>query len=242
MSIPVREPDSLLGNLAQEFGTRRLSTVDMIVRILREAIVRGVLAQGMPIRQDHIAAELGISKIPLREALSKLEGQGLVTMMPRRGAVVTLVSPAQIEEIYQVRLVLEPQVLRAAIPLIAERDFVEAERLIDQMEQGETEELGKLNWRFHRALYAPSGRELTLQILENLHFHVDRFVRLHMGLIDLSRASNAEHRHILKACRNRDVELADDLLRAHLDGIRRSMEEFFSRKAFDFPAADKAVP
>lgn len=229
MTPQMPAPAPSLATLAQECGGRSPSTVELITRILREAIVRGTLAEGAPIRQDHVAAELGISKIPLREALSRLEGQGLVTMLPRRGAIVTTVSPEKIEDIYQTRLALEPQVLAGAIPHQTRADLDAAERLVGEMDQRGTEQLGRLNWQFHRALYAPSGREVALQILETLHIHVDRCVRLHMALIDRSRVSNMEHRRILDACRNGDVAVAQSLLHDHLDGIRRVMAEYFSR-------------
>lgn len=231
MTPATPRPVPTLAALAQECGGRTPSTVDLITRILREAIVRGTLAEGAPIRQDHVAAELGISKIPLREALSKLEGQGLVTMLPRRGAIVSPVSAEKIEDIYQIRLALEPQVLAAAIPHQTGPDLAEAERLVNEMDERSTEQLGRLNWRFHRALYAPSGREVALQILETLHIHVDRCVRLHMALIDRSRVSNMEHRRILDACRNGDAATAQRLLHDHLDGIRRVMAEYLSRPA-----------
>ena len=210
MTLPMPASAPTLAALARECGGRSPSTAELIARILREAIVRGTLAEGAPIRQDHVAAELGISKIPLREALSKLEGQGLVTMLPRRGAVVATVSADKIEDIYQTRLALEPQVLGSAIPRQTRTDLAEAERLIGEMDAQATEQLGRLNWQFH------------------------------MALIDRSRLSNLEHRRILDACRNGDVAAAQQLLRDHLDGIRRVMAEYFSRPQAA-PAADPAA-
>ena len=182
------------------------------------------------IRQDHIAAEFGISKIPLRETLLRLEGQGLVTVLPRRGVFVTETSSEKLEDIFQIRLALEPQVLEVAIPNMTEGVFSSCEQFIERMAQRDTEELGKLNWQFHRALYAPSGREMSLQILENMSVHVDRYVRLHMGLIDLSRNSNDEHWQILQACRKKEVKTAKRLLSDHIYGVLKSMEKFLARK------------
>jgi DNA-binding GntR family transcriptional regulator len=229
VSIPLNNHANSLQGLVVEFGYRSCSTVDLIANIIREAIVRGVLPQGRSIRQDRVAAELGISKIPLRETLSKLEGQGLVTILPRRGAFVTEMSAAKIDDVYHMRLAIEPQLLAVAIPRMTESDFILAKRLIDQMQESNTEQFGKINWQFHHSIYAPSGRKMSLKVLENLHVHADRYVRLHMSLIDISRASNVEHRRILEACRKRKVAKATQILREHLNGIRIVIAKYFLR-------------
>ena len=210
-----------LDRVADDWISRRpSSTVDVIVGLLREAIVRGDLPQGMPLRQEHIARKFGISKIPLREALAKLEAGGFVTTHARRGAFVSDISAEKIEEIFQLRLSIEPDVLRHAIPRMTAEDALVSDQWIEKFAKADTGELGVLNWEFHRSLYLPSGRELSLQILGNLHLHVDRYVRLHMGFVDTKKESNDEHRALLAACRKRNVELAVKILHGHIDNIR----------------------
>jgi DNA-binding GntR family transcriptional regulator len=169
--------------------------------------------------------------VPLREALAKLEAGGFVTAHPRRGAFVTEISADKIEEIFQLRLSIEPDVLRHAIPRMTEEDMATADRVINKFAKADTGELGVLNWKFHRALYLPSGRELSLQILGNLHLHVDRYVRLHMGFVDTKKESNEEHRALLVACRKRNVDLAVKILRAHIEKIRLAIRDLVSPEA-----------
>lgn len=226
-----------LDHIADAWSERRpSSTVDSIVELLQEAIVRGDLPQGMPLRQERIAQKFGISKIPLREALARLDAGGFVTTHPRRGVFVSEISTEKIEEIFQLRLSIEPDVIRYAVPRMTAANMAAAEQIIEKFGVTENAKLGELNWQLHRTLYTPSGRELSLQILGNLHLHVDRYVRLHMGVLDPHRASNDEHRALLAACRQRDVELAVSILREHIDNIRLAIRAFVDAK----PAAASA--
>ncbi|MET3794816.1 GntR family transcriptional regulator [Aquamicrobium terrae] len=202
------------------------STVDAIVELLQDAIVRGDLPQGMPLRQERIAQKFGISKIPLREALAKLDAGGFVTTHPRRGVFVSEMSAEKIEEIFQLRLSIEPDLLRYAVPRMTAADMAAVEAIIEKFEAADTGDLGDINWELHRALYRASGRELSLQILGNLYLHVDRYVRLHMGMIDRQKDSNNDHRELLAACRRRDAEQAVQILHAHIDNIRLAIRRF----------------
>lgn len=237
MTAPLRDPDRELDLLAGDWSmSRPLSAVDAIAELLQDAIVNGDLPQGMPLRQERIAQKFGISKIPLREALAKLDAGGFVTTHPRRGVFVSEISAEKIEEIFQLRLSIEPDVLRYAVPRMTAADMAAVEVVIEKFEAAETAKLGELNWELHRTLYAPSGRELSLQILGNLHLHVGRYVRLHMGVLDPNKSSNDEHRALLAACRKHDVELAVRILREHIDNIRLAIRNFVGSKGADATA------
>jgi DNA-binding GntR family transcriptional regulator len=226
MNVIYHQSLTSLDELLSKWNPGRSSTVDIIFELLREAIVRGDLPQGMPLRQDYIANKLGISKVPLREALAKLEAFGFVTIYPRRGVVVSEVKAETIDEIFHMRLALEPGILRVAVPRLRAEDLARAEEIIGRFETSEgTRDLGKLNWKFHRTLYEPSRMLLTLQFLDNLHLHVDRYVRLHMGLVDLSRNSNNEHRALVAACQAGETERAVQILYAHIENIRLAIRE-----------------
>lgn len=227
MIVPLTNPDGELDHIAVDWSMRRPpSTVDAIVELLQDAIVRGDLPQGMPLRQERIAQKFGISKIPLREALAKLDAGGFVTTHPRRGVFVSEMSAEKIEEIFQLRLSIEPDLLRYAVPRMTAADMAAVEAIIEKFEAADTGDLGDINWELHRALYRASGRELSLQILGNLYLHVDRYVRLHMGMIDRQKDSNNDHRELLAACRRRDAEQAVQILHAHIDNIRLAIRRF----------------
>lgn len=236
MIVPLANPDGELDHIAVDWSMRRPpSTVDAIVELLQDAIVRGDLPQGMPLRQERIAQKFGISKIPLREALAKLDAGGFVTTHPRRGVFVSEMSAEKIEEIFQLRLSIEPDLLRYAVPRMTAADMAAVEAIIEKFEAADNSEIGDINWELHRALYRASGRELSLQILGNLYLHVDRYVRLHMGMIDRQKDSNNDHRELLAACRRRDAEQAVQILRAHIDNIRLAIRRFVASDGGEGP-------
>jgi len=223
-------PTDPFAELAARWEDQRpQSKVDAIVGLLRDAIVSGALAANLPLRQDPLAQRFGISKIPLREALARLEGEGFVVTHPGRGAFVTDLRAERIREIFQLRVSLETDLLRAAVPLMTEAALTESARLIEVFETAPTCDLGQVNWQLHSALYAPSERELSLQMLHGLHKHAERYVQLHMGEVDTGRESNDEHRAILAACQQGDTDVAVETLRAHLDGIGTSICSHFER-------------
>ena len=216
-------PDPFADLAARWEDQRPQSKVDTIIGLLRDAIVSGELPPNMALRQDPLAQRFGISKIPLREALARLEGEGFVVTHPGRGAFVTDLRAERIREIFQLRVVLETDLLAAAVPVMTPAALDEAARLIDLFDTAPTAELGQINWMIHSTLYSPSERELSLQMLQGLHTHAQRYVQLHMGAVDRERDTNAEHRAILAACRAGDTEGAVATLRDHLEGIGQAI-------------------
>src|SRR6266852_9187131 len=101
----------------------RQTVASATTRALREKILSGEIGDGEQLRQDALAAEYGVSRIPLREALRQLEAEGLVSFYPHRGAVVSTLSLAEIEELFEIRALIEPDMLRRAIPKLSEEDL-----------------------------------------------------------------------------------------------------------------------
>ena len=114
------------------------NTPDYIAGALRNAILQGRFQAGQPLRQDQIAAELGVSKVPVREALVQLKGEGLVTFLPNRGAVVTELSATEVDEIYSMRIALETKALERAIPYLSSADFIRARGVLEIIEESRT--------------------------------------------------------------------------------------------------------
>src|SRR5277367_1384442 len=113
----------------------RQSLAAAVVERLRDKILHGELREGEQLRQDAIAAEFQISRIPVREALSHLAAEGLITIVANRGAVVSALSPQEISELFETRAVLESYMLRLAIPNFKEEDFHAAEEILRQYEK-----------------------------------------------------------------------------------------------------------
>jgi len=206
---------------------QRQTVASMTVEALRERILRGDYPEGEPLRQDALADELGVSRIPVREALRQLEAEGLVTFSPHRGAVVSTLSLEEIEELFELRADIECELLRRAIPSTGAEQLTRANDLLDEFDaalaDGESERWGPLNWRFHSALYAPARRNLTMGVLQKLHQHSDRYFRMHVVLARGGALANQQHREIVDAVRAHDVKAALRLLRVHILGAGQTL-------------------
>ena len=212
----------------------RQSLSAAVVERLTEKILSGELREGEQLRQDAIAAEFQISRIPVREALSHLAAEGLITIVANRGAVVSALSPGEIMELFETRAVLECYMLRCAIPNMKEDEFKRAEDILRQYEQSlendsEVKSWGRWNWSFHSALYAPANRPVMLSFLKKLNINCDRYTRLHLVFTrDLHRAGQA-HRELLDVCRTKDPELASAALWKHITDAGEYLKEFIKR-------------
>jgi DNA-binding GntR family transcriptional regulator len=199
-------------------------------RALREKILSGEIGDGEQLRQDALAAEYGVSRIPLREALRQLEAEGLVSFYPHRGAVVSTLSLAEIEELFEIRALIEPDILRRAIPKLAEDDLLRAEEVLDTarasfQSASHVGQWGELNWKFHSTLYAPAGRPRSMAVIEKLNINIDRYLRIQLLLTNGTARAYDDHHAILAACRERDTGTAVKLLKRHILEAGRSLVE-----------------
>jgi DNA-binding GntR family transcriptional regulator len=197
---------------------------------VRDRILSGAVPGGRPLRQDALAAELGVSKIPLREALARLEQEGLVRAEANRGFFVRPLSAAEAEEVYALRLTLEPDAAAAGALAAGEAERRQAELALARLEDAiehRSPAVGALNRAFHLALVRPAGREVTADILARLHILSERYVRIHLEPSGRDEAANAEHRSLLAAWLARDGATVAALSRAHLgralDDLRRQL-------------------
>ena len=139
----------------------RETVASATARALRDMILSGEIAEGEQLRQDALAAAHGVSRIPLREALRQLEAEGLVSFYPHRGAVVSTLSLAEIEELFEIRALIEPDLLRRAIRRLTKDDLDRAGEILDIARESfrskDVGRWGELNWKFHSTLYAPAN-------------------------------------------------------------------------------------
>lgn len=192
---------------------------DQIFAEARERILSGRLPADTPIRQDALALELGVSKIPLREALARLESDGLVVSHPNRGFIVRPLSRADAEDVFDLRLRIEPN---ACVLGALEADGVahEAARsafaALDAALRNGLADVGRRNREFHLALVRPSGRGVTVETVDRLLALSERYVRVHLGEHRrLDRASH-EHETLLIAWLERRTETVRREARAHI--------------------------
>lgn len=202
------------------------SASEVITKHLRDAIVSGHFAEDEPVRQDDIAKLFNVSKIPVREALKRLEAEGLVVFQRNKGAVVTRISEAELAQMFEVRILLEDKVLRLAIPNMSEATFARAERICEEfIGEDNIGRWAELNWELHVCLYEPAQRPFLVSLIRSIHDKLERYLRMQMSLSEGKDRADHEHREIIAACRARDVERAVSLLDQHIIGVCRSLFE-----------------
>lgn len=208
----------LMEEVASRASRQYRTTHGMVLGGLRDAILSGVLAGGQPLRQDEIAEQFGVSRMPVREALRQLEGEGLVSFYPHRGAVVSELSYQEVVEITELRLILEPSALRKAFDLLGEEEFGRAEEILEEIDQEEDlgSRWGELNWRFHATLFAPADRPRLLGVIKTQHTAFERYIRVHLTLSDYEKPQR-EHYELLEHCRKKDLDAALELLSEHIE-------------------------
>lgn len=214
---------------------QRQSLADAVAERLREQIINGDLHEGEQLRQDAIAKEFQVSRIPVREALLHLEAEGLITTVANRGAVVSALSPEEIEELFDIRAVLECHALRQAIPHMTNEHFAQAEKVLKEYERAldkntDVGTWGQLNWQFHSALYAPADRPALMALIKVLNNNCDRYTRLHLLITrNLHRAGKA-HRAILTVCKTRNADKATQELWRHITEAGHELKEFIRKR------------
>ncbi|MGR3758534.1 GntR family transcriptional regulator [Roseobacteraceae bacterium NS-SX3] len=206
--------------------SKTATAATIIFRALRKAIIAGELKDGEPLRQDEIAKAFNTSRFPVREALTRLEQQGLVKTQRYKGAVVATLSMQEAGEIFDLRAKLEADVIRAAVPNLTPAILAEARGYLEQFAASKDPMAwGSLNRKFHAALYAASGMPYHLQVIENSIDRIDRYLRAQLVMSDGFARSNGEHLAILKACENGDAKKAAQLTFDHIHGAKLSLQE-----------------
>ncbi|WP_165311667.1 GntR family transcriptional regulator [Vibrio ziniensis] len=206
------------------------STSEVIAKYLREAIVTGKINENAPIRQDEVAKAFNVSKIPVREALKRLEAEGLVLFQRNRGAVVAQISELELAQIFEIRVMLECEILRLAIPNMDEATLKRAEEICAGFEN--EEDVGRWsehNWLFHNCLYQPAQRPIMLDMIRSLYDKLERHLRLQMTIAQGKERANQEHRQLLDICRSKDVKKAVKFMRHHIDGVSQDLYEYLPR-------------
>lgn len=207
------------------------SAADIIFDALRRAIVEGRLEEGEALRQDQIARLFNSSRIPVREALTRLEQHGLVTTQRYRGAVVSGLSIDEIREIFEFRALLESHVVALAVPRMTPATLAEARTCcVAFAEETDSSRWGALNRQFHYALYRDSGRRYHLRVIDAALDRVDRYLRAQITLTDGMERARREHEGILDACVASDAAKAAELIRAHILGASESLVAFLERR------------
>ncbi len=192
---------------------------DRIFAIVRERIIAGAIPPDRPIRQDALAAELGVSKIPLREAMARLEQEGLLHGVANRGYMIGALSVEQAEDIYGLRLKIEPMAAASAALVADDEDRAKLVAAFEALDQAAASDLARVaicNRQFHMAMVRPVRRPLTIQLVRQLAVLAERYVVAHLQPAGRDARAHLEHREQLEAFMARDAERLQGLLDAHI--------------------------
>lgn len=197
---------------------------DQVAELIRQRILSGQLKGGQPIRQEHLAAELGVSRIPLREALKQLAAEGFVTIASHKGAVVAELSVEEVEELFDLRLRLETWLMELAMPAMTDAQIAELDTNLDEQRRPDVlPRWGELNWRLHETMYQAADRPITLKLLKNIHDKIDRYLRLEITMRQNRDRGLREHEELVDLCRRRDTKAAVGLLERHIRETARGL-------------------
>lgn len=217
-ALPAKPETPLRLGLLADNGHRPKTNQDWVYETVRQAIMRGTVAPGTRLNQSELAAELSMSTTPVREALRRLAGDGLVRIDSYRGAIVRELDKSDLEEVYELRLILEPLATRKAAERITEQELDAAERLWEKMNDPTDADIWVETNRDFHAIFAGAAQSPNLfPILKSLRDHAAPYVRLSITLDGtIPKSSNEEHRQLLDACRRRDGDLAAAIEERHL--------------------------
>ncbi|WP_343727248.1 GntR family transcriptional regulator [Burkholderia seminalis] len=198
------------------------STADAVAASLRDMIINGELSAGERLVERDLAERFGISRIPMREAIQRLEREGLLDIFRNRGAVVRMLNASDVQDIYDLRVLLEGDAIYRSVKRLDDETLARAElvhRLLGDASVPRRQ--GELNREFHALLYAGCGNARQLKSIAELRSQVERYERLQTTLLADTPSFQVEHEAILQACRARDARAARSMTVAHLESARR---------------------
>lgn len=203
-----------------------------VVARLREAILKGELKPGERLVQEELAEAMGVSRMPIREAIRQLEKEGLVTVEAHKGAVVTPLTTEDIEEIYELRAMLESEAVHRSLPHLTAEDKRKLKELLDAMKQaaakGETDRFVELNAEFHRLLRRGCRWRRAHRFLEMLwHGYPPHTPHILHGQMDRSLQ---EHEGMLQAVEEGDADRLKEILRQHILRTGAALKKHLSEK------------
>ncbi|GAA4892694.1 GntR family transcriptional regulator [Ferrimonas pelagia] len=207
--------------MSQASPTIHKTRTQAVVEALRERILSGDIRAGEPLRQSNLANELNVSRIPIREALLQLEAEGLVRFEAHKGATATELSVTQLDELFELRALIEPGLLIRSIPNLTEDHLSLAQDYLEQLESALQQEnavnsWSELNFLFHMSLYAGADRPHTIEVVKGLNTNAGRYIRLQLLLAGGIPKTEQEHRQLLERCRSGDSTGAADILHQHI--------------------------
>lgn len=194
---------------------------DVVFNTLRQAILKGELAPGERLMEIQLADRLGVSRTPIREAIRKLELEGLVLMIPRKGAEVAKISEKSLRDVLEVRRSLEELAIELACQRMTDEDIKELARtqveFKEAIESGDVMRIAETDEAYHDVIYHGTCNGRLMSILNNLREQMYRYRLEYIKDEDKRQVLLLEHENILKAIQGRRVNEAKEAMREHID-------------------------
>jgi len=202
---------------------------DIVYQNLRRKILNGALKPGQRLRQEELSRELDVSRVPLREAMTRLASDGLVVLNPRRGYAVTSLRSSEILEIFELRAVVEEHAGYCAAYARSEQDVAEVERILIASEASNLgsgnsmENWTQLNYQFHARIIASTRREHLLKFATQLRDTVEPYIRVETSMTGDVEEAQRDHRRLFEAYRDGDAAELARLSREHVEKTARRL-------------------
>lgn len=209
--------------------TDKYSLRGRVFNKLREDILSGVYHENEELKENTIGLELGVSRTPVREALRQLELEGLVTMIPNKGAYVTGITSKDIHDIYIIRSYLEGLCAKWACEHITEAQIEALDEILYLSDfhsrRSHHDQMVELDNKFHQLIYEASGSKILDHVLTDFHHYVERVRKITLAVPSRATKSSQEHADILDAIRKRDGDLAEALAHEHIMNTIKNISE-----------------
>jgi len=203
-------------------ATERPSLPETVYQQLKEAIHNGALRPGEVLKQEQLARKLGVSRAPLREALPRLEADGMIVLRPRRGYSVVALDPDEIADIFDMRATVEEKAVRAATARRTPEDVDAVFAILEKMQSIKVQDEDQrrlwfdLNFQFHDTLAEASGRRHLARMVRNLRSLVEPYIRVEVNLTGDVQQADLEHTRLARAFAEGQVDLAGSVVRVHI--------------------------
>jgi DNA-binding GntR family transcriptional regulator len=212
--------------VAQAPTGEQILSADSVTESLRQLILSGELGIGVQLKQQALAERFGVSRIPVREALKRLEAEGLIEHRAHAGSTVASQSIKDLVEALDIRIALETRALKLAIPHLRPAHHRAAREIIARYDGSDSpQEWADLNLEFHLTLYRPCGRDKLLKMIEESVRGIARHLRALQSHKVGRKSSQSEHSQILKACIAKNIPLAVELLEKHIEHTQAALQE-----------------
>ena len=209
---------------------------EVVFETIREAIISGDLKPGERLMEVQLAEELGVSRTPVREAIRKLELEGFLIMLPRKGAYVAEISLKDIIDVFEIRAALDSLAAGLAAERITDEELEDLERsllsVVESADQNDLDGIVDTDTSFHDIIYKASRNERLIQIINNLREQIQRFRTTSLAFPGRMQIAVDEHRKIVEAISERNVSLAQSLAQEHIESAENIMLEALKNSGY----------